>query len=140
VAVRDTFFINDYVAILDDVKGIREVDGIALNEGDAAAQATVRILDKDANLTIQPTFVIKNREVWSKPEVNDELGLRIQLNKIDPNSGKFSFTTSRTQREYIVMKALEKPQINLLWIGTLMVIFGMFLTIFRRFKEEFFTK
>jgi len=108
--VKDTFFINDYVAILDEVKGVREVDGMALNEGDAAAQATVRILDKDATVTVHPTFVIKNREVWSKPEVNNELGLRIQLNKIDPQSGKFSFTSSRTQREYIVMKALEKPQ------------------------------
>ena len=85
---------------------------------------------------MQPNFVIKNREVWSKPEVNDELGVRLQLNKIDPQTGKFSFTVSRTRREYIVMKALEKPQINLLWIGTLIVIFGMILAVLRRFRES----
>jgi cytochrome c-type biogenesis protein CcmF len=134
VAVGDTFFVNDYVAVLESVEGIREVDGIKLGEGDAAARATVKILDRNVAIRMRPVFAIRDREVWSKPEVNNEIGIRLQLAKIDPASGKFSFTVSRGQREFIVMKATEKPHINLLWIGFLLIIVGITLATIRRFR------
>jgi len=134
VALKDTFFLNDYVAILEEVQGVREVDGMALKEGDAAAMALVRILERDGEKLMRPTFAIKDGEVWSKPEVSNELGLRMQLARIDPTTGKFTFTISRGQREFIVLKAIEKPHINLLWIGTLMLIVGIFMATFRRFR------
>ncbi len=134
VAVGDTFFINDYVAILENVEGIKEVDGIALSEGDAAARASVKILDRNVAVTMRPVFAIRNREIWSKPEVNTELGVRLQLSKIDPVSGKFAFTVSRGQREFLVLKATEKPHINLLWIGFFMIIVGITIAAVRRFQ------
>lgn len=134
VALRDTFFLNDYVAILDEVNAVQQVDGLPLNEGDAAARATLRILERDGEKKLYPTFVIKDREIWSKPEVSLELGLRAQLTEIDPVNGQFSFDISRTQREFIVLKAEEKPQINLLWIGTAMVVIGMTLAAIRRYQ------
>lgn len=134
VAMKDTFFLNDFVAILDNVESVKQVEGLELTENDAAAKATVRILDRDGETIMYPTFVIKDREVWSTPSTNEGLGLRIQLNKIDPQSGLFSFTVNRSERDFIVLKALEKPQINLLWIGTLMVIFGASVAAIRRFR------
>jgi cytochrome c-type biogenesis protein CcmF len=134
VAIGDTFFINDYVAILENVEGVKEVDGIALGEGDAAARASVKVLDRNVSVTMRPVFAIRNREIWSKPEVNNEMGLRLQLSKIDPAAGKFSFTVSRGQREFLVLKATEKPHINLLWIGFLLMIVGITLATIRRFR------
>lgn len=134
VAMKDTFFLNDYVAILEDVQGTSEIEGMALNEGDAAAIATLRILDRDGERIVRPTFVIKNREVWSRPVVSNELGLQVQLTRIDPQTGLFSFAVSRGQREFIVLKALEKPHINLLWIGTLLLMIGISIATIRRFR------
>lgn len=134
VALKDTFFLNDYVAILDDVVAVNQVDGLDLAPGDAAAKATLRILERDGERKLYPTFVIKNREIWSKPEVSLELGLRAQLTEIDPVNGQFNFAISRGQREFIVLKAEEKPQINLLWIGTLLLVVGMTIAAFRRFQ------
>lgn len=133
VAVGDTFFVNDYVAILENVEGVNEVDGMKLNVGDAAARAIVKVLDRNVAVTMRPVFAIRNHEIWSKPEVNTEMGLRMQLTKIDPATGKFTFSASRGQREFIVLKALEKPHINLLWFGFLLVIVGIVLAAVRRF-------
>ena len=133
VALKDTFFLNDYVAILDDVIGVREVDGMALKDGDAAAMAQLRILERDGVKLLQPTFVIKDNQVWSKPVNSNELGLRVQLNEIDPVSGNFTFGVSRSEREYIVLKAIEKPLINLLWLGIILFIIGVFFSAYRRF-------
>lgn len=135
VAIKDTFFLNDYVAILDDVARTNEVEGVEIGPNDAAVRAKVRVLDKNGEYIISPAFVIKDRMVAHPAEVSDELGVRMQLNEIDPRTGKFTFAVNRTQRDYIVMKAIEKPLINILWIGTLIVAIGFLLATVRRYRE-----
>ncbi|SOE20374.1 cytochrome c-type biogenesis protein CcmF [Spirosomataceae bacterium TFI 002] len=137
VALRDTFFLNDYVAILDDVVGVNEIDGMELKEGDAAAVAILRLLERDGEKIMKPTFVIKEGQVWSKPVVSNELGVKAQLSRIDPVSGLFTFSISRSEREYIVLKVIEKPLINLLWLGIILLIIGITVSAVRRFQIAF---
>jgi cytochrome c-type biogenesis protein CcmF len=136
VAMKDTFFVNDYVAILDNAIRTTEVDGIELAPTDVAMRAQVRVLDKDREVLMQPAFIIRNGTVARPPEVNEEVGVRLQLTEIDPGTGKFSFGIETTQRDYIVMKASEKPLINLLWIGTLIVALGFGMATVRRLREN----
>ena len=135
VAIKDTFFLNDYVAILDDVARTTEVEDIEIGPNDAAVKARVRVLDKNGEHILSPTFIIKDRMVGRRAETSDELGIRIQLSEINPQTGKFTFAVNRTQRDYIVMKALEKPFINLLWIGSLIVVLGFLIATVRRYRE-----
>lgn len=135
VAVKDTFFLNDYVAILDDVVRTSEVEGMEIGPNDAAVRARVRVLSKNGEQILSPAFIIKDRMVGRRAETSDELGIRIQLNEIDPRTGKFTFAVNRTQRDYIVMKAFEKPLINILWIGTLVVTLGFLLSAVRRYRQ-----
>ena len=37
--------------------------------------------------------------------------------------------------DFIIMKALEKPHINVLWIGTLVMIAGFIIAVRRRYVE-----
>ena len=43
--------------------------------------------------------------------------------------------TRRPKMDYIILKAIEFPYINLLWGGTVIMIFGFVLSIIQRFKE-----
>lgn len=45
------------------------------------------------------------------------------------------YSVQTCQKDYIIIKAIEKPGINLLWIGTLLVIIGLAMAMFRRYKE-----
>jgi len=135
VSMRDTFFVNDYVAVLDNVVRTEKVEGMTLGEGDAAVKAVIRVLDKDQEAIISPSFVIRDRLVARKPEVNNDLGLRIQFQEINPQTGQFTFAVNTTQRDYIVMKATEKPLINILWLGTFVLVIGFLMATIRRFKE-----
>lgn len=134
VAMKDTFFLNDYVAILDNVVRATEVEGMTLGPQDAAVKAVVRVLDKTGERTLTPAFVIRDRMIGRKAETSDELGIRIQLEAINPQTGKFTFAVNRTQRDYIVMKAVEKPLINVLWIGALVVTLGFVISMRKRAK------
>ncbi|MCU0340990.1 MAG: cytochrome c biogenesis protein CcsA [Spirosomaceae bacterium] len=136
VALQDTFFVNDYVATLEGVGRTDAVEGVTLNPNDVAVKAQVKIFDKEREYFMTPTFAInQDRMVLRKPEVSEELGLRMQFMAIDPKTGKFTFDINSKQRDYIVMKAVEKPLINVLWIGTLILAFGFGLATIRRFRE-----
>jgi cytochrome c-type biogenesis protein CcmF len=135
VAMRDTFFLNDYVAVLDNVLRVDEVDGVPLKDGDAAVKAVIRVLDRGQEYTMTPSFIIRDNTVGRKAETNKALGLRIQLNEIDPKTGQFTFGVNATQRDYIVMKAFEKPLINILWIGTFVLMIGFGVSTVRRYRD-----
>jgi cytochrome c-type biogenesis protein CcmF len=135
VSVRDTFFVNDYVAILDDVA----LDPSQTNQetGETAVKASIRILEKDQESKIEPIYLLNTKTgmVQRKPVENMGVGLKIRFENIDPKAGRFTFGIQTTQKDFIVMKALEKPFINILWIGSLVVTLGFIVAMVRRFKE-----
>jgi cytochrome c-type biogenesis protein CcmF len=137
VALGDTLFLNDYVALFRGIQPVREVDGQPVATGDAAVQALIEVLDKGGRaVELKPMYLIKNRMVGRPPVVSDELGLRIQFANIDPKTERFTFNVNTTQRDYIVMKAVEKPLINVLWTGVLVLAVGFTMSTVRRFNEK----
>lgn len=137
VSIGDTLFLNDYVAVLEQVKSENKVPGIKLSKDDAAVRAHIRLLGKDQEYHVYPTYIvlIRDRMVGQVPETVEDLGVRVSFTHIDPKENKFTFEVSTTQKDYVIVKALEKPLINVLWIGTLLLIFGMVLAIVRRYTE-----
>ena len=135
-SVGDTLFLNDFVAVFSGAQALPRVEGVALAEGDAAVEAIVDVFEKNGQSTqLRPVFYIKNRLVGLQAAISDDLGLRLQLATIDPRTGRFTFNVNTTQRDYIVMKALEKPYINLLWLGTGLLVIGLTFSTVRRFRE-----
>ena len=130
--IGDTLFLNDYVAVLEGVARVTDVPGLVLASTDAAVRANIRILGKAQEYTVQPTFLIKDRTVGQLSETIDDLGLRISFLNVDPRQGAFTFGVSRTQKDYIILKALEKPYINVLWIGAVVMLSGFVLSIFKK--------
>jgi cytochrome c-type biogenesis protein CcmF len=135
VSIQDTFIINDYIAVLDNIVRASEVEGVVLTSNDAAVKAKIRILGKGKDYEVNPIYVIKDRMVGRVPETVEDLGLKISFNNIDPNTGRFTFGVNTTQKDYIILKALEKPFINVLWIGTFILVIGFIMAMFRRYNE-----
>ncbi len=134
--IGDTLFLNDYVAILDNVSRVSQVPDIELSESDAAVKASIRILGKDREYVANPVFLIKDRMVGRVPETVEDLGLKITFMNVDPQQGTFTFGVNTTQKDYVIIKALEKPLINLLWLGTLVVLAGVGLAMVRRYQDS----
>ncbi|MFC5626508.1 cytochrome c biogenesis protein CcsA [Algoriphagus winogradskyi] len=135
VAPGEQFHIADYVTYFDGADVLKELDGYVLQEGDVAVRANLRILDYDVEKSIQPTFIIRNNQVGKLPVVDNELGIKVSLENILPEENKFVFKVNQYQKDYVVMKAIVKPYINILWIGTIIMLAGFTVAIFRRFDE-----
>ncbi len=138
IGIKDTIFINDYVAVLYGLEKTNAVQGIDLNlaAGDVAVQADMKVFGEKREYHIHPVFVIKDKLIGRIPDEVEDLGIRITFNNIDPVQNKFSFGVETTQKDYIIMKAMEKPFINIMWIGVFVMTGGFIMAIVRRQKES----
>ena len=84
---------------------------------------------------MEPTFIIKNDLVGRIPDESTAIGIRLNIHNIIPEKNEIQFAINTTQKDYIIMKAMEKPLINVLWIGTLIMIFGFVVAIYRRYGD-----
>jgi len=133
--IGDTFYLNDYVAILQTVEKAPQVVGVALGKEDVAVVANIKVMTKTGEFEMKPYFIIKDRQVGLMPYTVPELGVRIIFEKIEPEKQSFTFTVRTTQRDWLILKAIEKPYINLLWIGTILVSIGFGVASYRRFQD-----
>ncbi|HEV8512072.1 MAG TPA: cytochrome c biogenesis protein CcsA, partial [Cyclobacteriaceae bacterium] len=136
VKIGQQFFINDYVAVLEQVKSIDKVAGVDLTGDDVAVKAKIKIEGEHESFYAEPIFLIHNKsEVGRIPDEINDLGIRIALLSINPQTGEFTFGTMARQKDWVVIKALEKPYINVLWLGTGVLMIGFSIALVRRFKE-----
>jgi cytochrome c-type biogenesis protein CcmF len=135
VQIGEKFFINDFVAVLEGLERVMEVEDIALGPEDVAVKAMIKIYGKSGDYMAEPMYIIKDRMAARPPVFVDDLGLKITLQEIKPENNSFVFGVNTTQKDYIVLKAIEKPMINILWIGTLMMVIGFVIAINRRYQE-----
>jgi cytochrome c-type biogenesis protein CcmF len=100
-------------------------------------------LDKPKILTASMIINLNNNEVHRENAQSDEDGFMAELitiltpNQIDNEKVKLVIRTSERKPivDYIIMKAIVFPWINLLWSGTIILVIGFTISIFHRKKE-----
>ncbi|HEY1047046.1 MAG TPA: cytochrome c biogenesis protein CcsA [Bacteroidia bacterium] len=104
-------------------------------------QAEVLISNMGDTFIARPEY-ISEEFVRIKEDIKDEAGVMVIFDGVitDPSNAEntqfiISSGTRKPKMEYIILKAIEFPYINLLWLGTFVLIFGFILSIIQRFKE-----
>ena len=140
LAVGDTFITSNSFVILRGLKKDLDRKDFELHDSDLIVGADLMV--QDINKTIyesMPVFVIKDFAVYTKASVVDELGLKFEFSKIDPATGKIELAVSEKKEnksDFIVMKAIIFPYINILWIGCLLMIIGSVVAIRKMLKRS----
>ena len=137
VKAGEQFFVNDYVAALEHVLRIDKIEGITLRDEDAAVQARISVQGERDTYYAEPIFLIKDRtQVGRISSEIGELGIKITLLNIHPETNEFSLALNSRQKDWVIIKAMEKPFINLLWLGTCVLMVGFSMAMVRRFQEK----
>src|SRR5690606_8031327 len=111
---------------------------IQLDSADVAVKAQIRVRGEYEDYFAEPIFLIRNRMVGRIPYEIGDLGVQMTLLNIHPETGQFSIGINTRQKDYVILKAMEKPLINVLWLGTGLLMVGFGIAIVRRYRE--FTK
>jgi cytochrome c-type biogenesis protein CcmF len=84
-----------------------------------------------------PMYGVQNNQAISYDALVDEAKLKFSFKGVDPAKGSITIETSEKDQsgEFIIMKAIVFPWINLVWAGTIIMIIGFFIAIIRRIQE-----
>lgn len=121
-------------------------------DGDIAIQAILSIKNQDAKQYIaRPLFFIRDGSPLNMKAFIGDLGLHIKLERIDPEKEEFHLYLARMadtpllplefaeevpRNDYIVLEAILFPGINLFWAGSLIMLIGMFLGMYKRLRKR----
>jgi cytochrome c-type biogenesis protein CcmF len=94
---------------------------------------------KSVQLKTSMTIPRDGQQVSMKEAINEEIGLRLTVWKIDPKTGKIDVYVSEknsNRGDFIVMEASIFPAINVLWLGCLIMIIGTVLAVRERMRRN----
>ena len=103
---------------------------------EAVVAANVFVIRGQDTVLTRPSFLIdKEGKISMTQAAAEGMFLDLALVKIDPESEVFTFQAQEKTNPYndfVVIKAIRKPWINVLWLGTFVLVAGFLLAIYRR--------
>ena len=139
LAINDTAIVaNRYFITISNL--VKEVDKKKYNlqSNDLAVGAAVTIVDADKQVYhLFPIYVIRDNYAFSIADESKELGLKLSFQKIIPEQSKIviqALSKNVKNKEFIIMKAIVFPGINLLWSGAFIFILGCLIALRKRIK------
>jgi len=111
-----------------------------LNEDDLAVGAKIKVTDVNRKeYFVEPVFVLRGSTPFTLFAEVKELGLKFGFTKIDPETGKMEIRVAEkltNSRDFVIMKAIIFPQINLLWTGCILMFIGTWVAIRKRIIDS----
>jgi cytochrome c-type biogenesis protein CcmF len=139
--VGDTFFTKKNFIVFKAMNPKPTIPEGYDMKGKVAVGAVLDIKSLDGTVaTAEPIYVINmgDNSVSTAAYENADLQITINIAKINPETKKFSFqvTEKELASDFVIMKAILFPYIKLVWLGGIITFFGVFLSMYRRFKEN----
>jgi cytochrome c-type biogenesis protein CcmF len=141
VVIGDTIPFREGNITLVALNKEAHVQNITMGPNDVAIGAIIKVVSHGQIYSAEPVFMVKDNNAFDFARKVDDAGLKIRLTKITPSkdgSPKVElmvYEQPESKKPYIVMRAIEFPYINFLWAGTVIMVIGILLSIFRRNKE-----
>ena len=139
IAKGDTIFTSKSYVVLENVEKVEKSDKIKLVKGDLCVGAKLHVFPMTGkDYYAEPLYLIQGGQAMSINDKVNDLGLIFRLTKVIPDQNKVQIDIAevKPEQEYIVMKALVFPFINLVWLGVVMTVAGFLVSLFRVFQKK----
>jgi len=120
-------------------------------EGDIAVNAIMTLKNANREYTVRPLFFIRGNSPAHLKAYIPEVGIHIRFENIFPQSEEFQFSIAVMdsippvnieiakdvpRNDIIVLQAIVFPGINFFWLGSCMMMFGLFLAMARKLRDK----
>ena len=135
----DTVFLNRGFLIFSGFNTNVNNSSYTAKEGDIAVEAVLSINDLQGNAdTLKPLYYIREGFVQTIEDTLEARKLFIRLAKVLPetDAAELRIKQSGDDNDYIVMKAMIFPYINVLWLGIIIMVLGFLLAMYNRSTKK----
>ena len=133
----DTIYTNNGIVILQKVTSSTEGKNIDVKNLRVLLRAELKVYTLDKVYEAIPMYGVQNNEALSYDALVEEAHLKFKFTGVDPETKSISIETSEMDQsgDFIIMKAIVFPWINLVWAGTIIMVIGFMLSIIKRISE-----
>ncbi|MXV51546.1 cytochrome C biogenesis protein [Pedobacter sp. HMF7647] len=139
VNIGDTVRYREGFILVKAVNRNAKIQNIPIANGDLAVSMTLEVHTKNKVFTTEPVYLLKSGNEFDFGKTIEEAGLKLRFTHILPEKNKLElmvYQKKPAEKKWIVMKAIMFPYINLFWGGTIIMVIGFLLSIFRRIREN----
>ena len=133
----DTLFYSSGLMILNRiVHGIDDRQGIDAGAGDSVFTADITVYAKDSSLhKARPVLVVQNGRLAYYPDTVMSQGLVLRFEGATAKGITLGVRESSSVLDFVTIKAYVFPYINLLWLGTVVMVTGLVMSVVRRVRR-----
>lgn len=137
VGVGDTIFTNNGYAVLKGVNSNTEAEKIDVNNFQVLLGAELKVYTLSKEYDAMPMYGVQNNAATSYEALVDEAKLKFRFIGVNPQNQKVTILSYEQDMsgDFVIMKAIVFPWINLVWAGTIIMIVGFFLSIIKRMGD-----
>jgi cytochrome c-type biogenesis protein CcmF len=138
VKTGDTIFASNSIIVVDGLFKDVDKSKYHLEANDIAVGAHLIITDiSNHKYSANPIFVIRGNYLVPVADEIKDLGLKFEFTTLNTDNGKFDIVVYEKNKSdnFIIMKAIIFPFINVLWIGCLVMIVGISISIIQRVRR-----
>ena len=137
VAIGDTLFYSKGFAVLEQLTSRDHIPQAGFNPMDSASVASIKVYAKTGSeYTMETLLINKGGNILVSPDTVAAENLIIQLQRVTAGSAELGIKESNTVMQYLTLKAYSFPFINLVWLGTLIMVSGFLIAMFRRIQTN----
>lgn len=103
-----------------------------------ATSLPLKVYKNKKEYSVEPLFIINGNQLVRPAQDIEDLDLRFHFVNIDTENYDFEIAISQKNDkspQFIIMKALVFPYINLLWLGSVLLFVGSIMAMWRRIKD-----
>jgi cytochrome c-type biogenesis protein CcmF len=136
VAIHDTIYYSKGIMILDTVLVNPVTDKYRFTKADTALMAKIRVISRDGQqYTMSPLLYVKDNMIHRVTDTLFAQNLAVELGSVMNNKKIQLLTKESTDMvPFVSLKVYMFPQINLVWIGVLIMMTGFVMSIINRRK------
>ncbi len=131
LGVGDTLMLHDFLFFLKEIRQLPKEDSAAFK-----AEAELYLLFRGKTFVARPVLNIYGNSLGYDDFYLNDLEMNVRFMGIDTEAGKVVFAVSHPnyEKDFITVKVIEKPWINVLWLGTFLLFIGFGISVARRFQ------
>jgi cytochrome c-type biogenesis protein CcmF len=135
----DTVFYSNGFVIVDRILTANKNDNKELPVVDSAWLSEITVYSKEGRKwNATPAFFSKFGAYSAKTDTIMEQSLVLSLQKGENGGVELGVKESNAAMRYITLKAYRFPWINLLWLGTIIMVAGFIVSMFNRLKSKLY--
>jgi cytochrome c-type biogenesis protein CcmF len=137
--VGDTLFYSNGRFVLNEVK-LQPKDSLDKTGSNSLLVMDVTVISNNGGVyKATPALDVHMKDSMIR-RIDDTVvaeGLMFSFNKLNPENGKFELGVkeSKTTLDLVTLKVYEFPMINMLWLGVIVMFFGLIISMYYRISQ-----